>query len=79
MVKSCPREPTSSDYEQRERQALPAHGALAIAIGEVEFRHGMIVSEKWSSNVEERRNEYIGLNHGRTPHDCGGILAPKFL
>lgn len=54
MVKSCPDKPAPADDQQSDRQTLPAHRPLAIAVGEVEFGHGMIVSDKRSGNDEER-------------------------
>lgn len=54
MMKPCPYQPPATNNEEYEGKALPAHGPLAIAVGEVEFGHGMIVSEKRSTYVAER-------------------------
>lgn len=54
MMKARPNQPSSANYQKYEGKTLPAHGPLAIAVGYVEFGHGMIVSENRSTYVTER-------------------------
>lgn len=54
MMQPSPYQPPTANDEQDYGQPLPAHGPLAVAVGEVEFGHGMILSEKRSTYVAER-------------------------
>lgn len=79
MMQASPYQPPDADQQKYYGQTLPAHGPLAIAVGEVEFGHGMILSENRSTYVAERRNEHFRLHHSWGACDRRGLPPPQFL